>query len=431
MNLGSKLRDRVEPICVGAVGAGIFGSQVIHAAEATPGMEISAIADIDLAKAETTYRRVDVPDDDVAQVSDAADLDAALESGHRAVTNDGAVVVDADLDVIVDATGDPNVAAVNGYRSLMDGKHFVNVSVEADTVCGLALAEIADRNDVTYTLAYGDQPGKIVELTEWAIGTGFEIVAAGRAARQPQRHGTPDDALDRHPFVTAFGEDLEPNPVMYNTFMDGTKEAVESVAAANALGLGIDERGLHRPEIELGQIPETFRPAAEGGTLGSTGIIDSVTPTDGSFSVFVVTRTDSEQLIDYYGHRPSITTSDDGAYQLFYTPSHFAPETTRSIASAALVNEPTGAPRGHQAEVVAGAKRDLDVGAEIDGGGGYTIYGVAAGAADAAEANLVPFELLEGAEVVEPVSKDDLLTYDHIEIDRDQPMYHLRGLQNF
>jgi hypothetical protein len=223
MNLGSKLRDRATPIRVGFVGAGIFGSQVIHAAEATPGMETSAIADIDLEKAKTTYRRVDVPDDEVAHVDDAGDLNAAVESGHRAVTGDGAVVVDADLDVIVDATGDPNVAAVNGYRSLMGGKHFVNVSVEADTVCGPVLADVADRNDVTYTLAYGDQPGKIVELCEWAIATGFEIVAAGRAARQPTRHGRPDDALDRHPFVTAFGEDLEPNPVMYNTFMDGTK----------------------------------------------------------------------------------------------------------------------------------------------------------------------------------------------------------------
>ncbi len=431
MNLGSKLRDREAPIRVGFVGAGIFGSQVIHATEATPGMETSAIADIELEKAETTYRRVDVHDDDVAHVDDAADLDAALESGHRAVTADGSVVVDADLDVIVDATGDPNVAAVNGYRSLMSGKHFVNVSVEADTVCGPVLADVADRNDVTYTLAYGDQPGKIVELCEWAIATGFEVVAAGRAARQPQRHGTPDDALDRHPFVTAFGEDLEPNPVMYNTFMDGTKEAVESVAAANALGLDIDERGLHRPEIELEEIPETFRPANEGGTLDSVGVIDSVTPTDGSFSVFVVTRTDSEQLIDYYGHRPSITTSADGAYQLFYTPSHFAPETTRSIASAALLNESTGAPRGHHAEVVAGAKRDLDVGEEIDGGGGSTIYGVAAGAADAAEADLVPFELLEGAEVLDPVAQDGLITSDHVQIDLDQPMYHLRQLQGF
>jgi predicted homoserine dehydrogenase-like protein len=218
---------------------------------------------------------------------------------------------------------------------------------------------------------------------------------------------------------------------MYNTFMDGTKEAVESVAAANALGLGIDERGLHRPEIELDEIPETFRPASEGGALDDMGVIDSVTPTDTSFSVFVVTRTDSQQLIDYYGHRPSITTSADGRYQVFYTPSHFAPETTKSIASAALLNEPTGSPRGHHAEVVAGAKRDLDVGDEIDGGGGETIYGVAAGAGDAAEADLVPFELLEDADVVEPVAQDEPVTADHVEIDRDQPMVHLRGLQGF
>ncbi|MFB6310887.1 MAG: hypothetical protein ABEH64_06860 [Salinirussus sp.] len=431
MNLGTKLRNRDTPVRVGVIGAGIFGSQVIHAAEATPGLEISAIADIDRTKAETSFRRIGVADDAIHTVDDGADLDAVLESGQRALTTDGRVVVGADVDVIVDATGDPNVAAVNGYRSLMAGTHFVNVSVEADTVCGPALAAIANRNDVTYTLAYGDQPGKIVELCEWAWATGFEVVAAGRSARVPTRHGKPDDALDRHPFVTAFGEDLEPNPVMYNTFMDGTKEAVESVAAANALGLSIDERGLHRPEIRLEDMPETFRPRSEGGLLGTTGVIDSVAPTDANFSVFVVTRTSSEQLIDYYGHRPSITTSEDGVYQVFYIPSHFAPETTRSIASAALLNEPTGAPRGHHAEVVAGAKRELTPGDEIDGGGGSTVYGVATSRSDAETHGYVPFELLEGAEVVQPVETDELITREDVDFDRDQPMNHLRGVQNF
>ena len=186
---------------------------------------------------------------------------------------------------------------------------------------------------------------------------------------------------------------------------------------------------MHRPKVSLAEIPETFRPAADGGVLGSDGVIDSVTPTDASFSVFVVTRTRSEQLQQYYSLRPSVTTFGDGEYQVFYAPSHFAPETTISISSAALLGEPTGVPREHRAEVVAAAKRDLQPGDVIDGGGGYTVYGLAEDADRAAEAGCVPFELLNGAEVVDPVAKDELVTYDHVAVDTDQVIYHLRKLQ--
>lgn len=431
MNLATKLRDREVPLSVGFIGAGIFGSQVIHAVEATPGMETAAIADIDTERAASTYERAGVAPTSVESVETAVDLRAVVDAGSRAVTADGMTVVDADLDVVVDATGNPNVAARHGFETLMAGTDFVNVSVEADTVCGLFLADVADRNDATYTLAYGDQPGKIVELCEWAEAAGFEVVAAGKSARQPAFYGTPDDAIERHGNITSFGEHLDPNPVIYNTFLDGTKEAVESVAAANALDLEIDTRGMHRPEITLAEMPEQFRATDDGGLLGKTGVIDSVTPTDTTFSVFVVTRTRSEQLKQYYGLRPSVTTSEDGEFQVFYAPSHFAPETTISIASVALLDEPTGVPRTHNAEVIAAAKRDLADGEEIDGAGGNMIYGLAEDADRAANAGCVPFELLEGAEVTRPVQQDEVLTEDHVAVDTDQPLYHLRKLQEF
>lgn len=431
MNLATKLRDRTDPIAVGFIGAGIFGSQVIHTIEATPGMETVATADLDTGLAVWTFERAGVDAAAIGRADSAAGLDAVLEDGRRAVTDDGLAVVDADVDVVVDATGDPNVAARHAYRTLTAGTHFVNVSVEADTVCGPLLAAIADRNDVTYTLAYGDQPGKIVELCEWAETTGFEVIAAGKAARRPEYHGTPDDALERHGSARSFGDHLEPNPIIYNSFIDGTKDAVESVAAANALDLSIDTPGLHRPELSLTAMPETFRPDDDGGVLGSTGVIDIVTPTDADFSVFVVTRTESAQLREYYSLRPAVTTSEDGAYQVFSTPSHFASETTVSIASAALVGEPTGAPRAHNAEVVAAAKRDLDPGDELDGGGGYTIYGLPMDADAAASAGLVPFELLAKAEVTAPIARDERVTFAAVDIDTDQPLYHLRQLQGF
>lgn len=430
MNLASKLRTRTDPIRVGVIGAGIFGSQVIHAIEATPGMETVAIAELALEKAETTFRRTDVPEANIDVATTADDLLAATETGDRVITQESDVVIEAGLDVIVDATGDPNAAARNGFKSILEKTHFVNVSVEADTVCGLLLARLAADHGVTYTLAFGDQPGRIVGLCDWAETTGFDVIATGKSAREPQPYGTPDDAVERHPYIESFGGGLDPTPHIYNTFLDGTKTAVESVAAANALGLEIDVTDMHQPTVPAADIPAVFRPRADGGVLGTTGVVDAVTPEDIGFSVFVVTRTQSDQLQAYYRQRSNVTTSDDGAYQLFYQPYHFAPETTVSIASAALLNEPTGVPVSHTAEVVAAAKRDLKPGDELDGGGGYTIYGVAEAADRAASAEYVPFELLEGAEVIAPIDRDQLITKDDVAIETDQPLYHLRELQD-
>ena len=182
--------------------------------------------------------------------------------------------------------------------------------------------------------------------------------------------------------------------------------------------------------MTVDELPETFRPTGEGGVLDETGVIDAVAPPTRDFSVFVVTRTDSEQLREYFAVRPKVTTSADGEYQVFTQPYHFAPETTVSIASAALLNEPTGAPKRHVAEVVGAAKTDLEPGDEIDGGGGYTAYGLAADAGRAAEAGYVPFELLGGAEVVRPIGKDERITYDDVAVDTDQFLYHLRAVQD-
>lgn len=430
MNLTTRLTELDTPIQVSFVGAGIFGSQVIHAVESTPGMETTAIADIEPEKARTTFRRVGVTETAVETVTSTDELNAVVEAGGRAVADDGDVVVEADVDVVVDATGNPNVAARNGFKSLLAGNHFVNVSVEADTVCGGILADIAARNGVTYTLAYGDQPAQLVELCEWAGAAGFDVVAAGKSSRESQHYGTPDDAIERHGYIESFGDGIDPDPYIYNTFQDGTKTAVESVAAANAIGLGIDTTGMHKPSVPVEEIPNRFRPESKGGVLSKTGVIDSVIPTDVRFSVFVVTRTESDQLREYYSIRPNVTTSEDGTYQVFYRPYHFAPETTVSIARAALLNEHTGVYRSHEAEVVAAAKKDLDPGDEIDGGGGYTIYGVAEDADRATEAGCVPFELLEGAEVTAPIARDELVTYDHVDVDTEQFLYHLRELQD-
>ena len=429
MNLASKLRRLDEPVRVACIGAGIFGSQVVHAIEAAPGLETAVLADVAVEKAATTYRRAGV-EDPVERVDDAEGADAALAAGRRALADDGRVAVEADVDVVLEATGDPTAAAVHVESALRRGVDVVNVSVEADTVCGLRFAALAREHDAVYSLAYGDQPAQVVELCEWAGAVGLEVVAAGKSSRKLEPYGGPEDAIERHGAIASFGEGLDPNPRMYNTFLDGTKAAVETVAAANATGLDIDAGGVTKPTVPVADLAETFRPADEGGVLTRTGVVDAVTPEDARFSVFVVTRTRSDQLADYFAQRPQVSSSADGRYQAFVRPHHFASETALSLAAVALLGEPTGAPVRHGAEVVARAKRDLAPGNVLDGGGGTTVYGAAVDAAEAAEAGWAPFELLEGATVVEPLAKDERVTHDHVDLDEDTALHRLRTEQD-
>lgn len=159
MNLASKLKRLDEPVRVAAIGAGIFGSQVVHALEAAPGLETTVIADLAVEKAETTFRRAGVQDP-VVRADNVDAANSALGDGHRVVTNDGGVAVAADVDVVLEATGDPAAAATHAEAAIRRGVHVVNVSVEADTVCGFRLAELAHQHDAVYSLAYGDQPLK-------------------------------------------------------------------------------------------------------------------------------------------------------------------------------------------------------------------------------------------------------------------------------
>ena len=442
-SIHSRLEERDEPVRTGVIGAGLFGSNLVEQLERTVGLETTAIADVRTEKAVETLERAGVPTEDIEVVADATGADEAIASGRRAVLADGEHLVDADVEVVVEATGLPDVGARHAYEAIMRGKHVVMATVEAETVVGPILARLAERNGVVYSMAYGDQPALIVELHDWARSVGLEVVAAGKGNPylESYRHGTPEDIFDRIGFDDEFVAERGLNPRMYNSFYDGTKVAVEMCAVANALGFPPDVPGMHLPTAEIPEIPEVLCPEPDGGILKRTGVVDTVSTLhpdgsaverDISFGVFVVTTTSSDRVQTYLDQYSGtgLYTASDGKYQLFYRPYHLPGiETGISVASAALRNEPTGAPRAQVAEVVGAAKRDLEPGEILDGGGGFTVYGTLVDADTAAEERYVPFELLEDATVTREVAQDEVVTYDDVEVDDDSFIYTLRRLQ--
>ncbi|WP_251341297.1 NAD(P)H-dependent oxidoreductase [Haloplanus halophilus] len=444
LNIPPQLRDREEPIDVGVIGSGLFGTKLVDQIERVTGMRTAAIADIDLDKAAQAYAESGVSTDGVVETTDLGELNAAIADGQHAVIADGPTLARSDVEVVVEATGIPEVGARHAYTAIMEETHVVMVNVEADTVVGPTLADLADKAGVTYSMAYGDQPSLLAELYDWAQTVGLDVVAAGKGNPfiEEYRYGTPDDVFDRWGFDEEFVEEHGLNPWMYNSFLDGTKVAVEMCAVANATGLTPDVQGMHLPDASIEEIPQKLRPKEDGGVLNEAGVVDTVSSLrpDGteiddniSFGVFIVTTTPNERVQEYLEQSSGsgMYVANDGKYQVFHRPYHLpGTETSVSVANAAIRNEPTGVPRERVAEVVGGAKRTLEPGEELDGGGGYTVYGLLEEAETAEEQNHVPFELLDGAEVVSEIAQDEIVTYDDVELDEDSFIYRLRRLQD-
>src|SRR5262249_54629940 len=129
----------------------------------------------------------------------ATSMGEALKSGKTFVTDDAlAVISNPDIDVVIEATGDPASGIKLCLAAIAHGKHIVMVNVEADALAGPLLARRAREAGVVYSLAWGDQPALICEHVDWARACGFQVVSAGKGTRyHPSYHqSTPDTVWD-------------------------------------------------------------------------------------------------------------------------------------------------------------------------------------------------------------------------------------------
>jgi len=430
-----------NPIRVGVIGAGTFGGLTIYQIGRIPGISVSIISDIIEDNAIQGYVRTGYKKREIVQVSEADAANHYIEKAVPVITDSNQIVIESDVDVILEATGNPEVGARNAYSAIEHKKSIVMATVEADAVVGPLLKRMADEAGVVYSMAYGDQPALIVELYDWAISAGFEVVAAGKGNNPEWRYGTPDDSLERFGFSQRQIKRMKLNPKMYNSFLDGTKCAVEMVAVSNATRLKPDVRGMHLPVGGIRDIARLLSLKNDGGILENEGVVDAITymHSDGRkvrnnirWGVFVVVTTKSRyvrNILRTYG----CYMGGKGRNALIYRPNHLPGlETPISLIRAALCKEPTGAPLPStpSAEVITAAKKDLKLGDVLDGGGGYMVYGLAEKEEIAREENLLPFELAENIRVLETIPKDGIIKYDDVELNESSFLLKLRRMQD-
>ena len=277
------LRERLEarvaagrPVTVALAGAGRFGTSIAAQISQIEGLRLAAVADPNARNAAEALQAAGWVDGQWQRCESPAKTRAALAEGAAVLAPDAEVLGSGPIEVFVDATGIPEIAARNAWAALRQGRHVVMVTVEADVSCGWVLAREARRQGVVYTLAAGDQPVAIMELFDWAKALGLQVVAVGRGTRRypADRHGDPELALSRLGYDVEAAERLRLNEQMYNSFRDGTKAQIEMCAVSNMTGLPPDRRGMHEPSAGLNELPNLFAPGEAGGLLARAGVVD-------------------------------------------------------------------------------------------------------------------------------------------------------------
>lgn len=426
MNLMPHLAARVEagrPVRAALIGAGKFGSMFLSQVPHIKGLEVAAIADLDPERAKKACRQVGWDEARIAATRYVAD-------GVEAATLDG-------VEVVIEATGHPAAGAHHALAAITAGKHVVMVNVEADVLVGPVLAAKARAAGVVYSMAYGDQPALVAEMVDWARATGFTVAAAGKGTKYlPAYHRvTPDDVWTHYGLTPEAAKAAGMNPQMFNSFLDGTKSAIEMAAIANACGLDVPEAGLGFPPCGVDDLAHVLRPKAVGGHLDRDGMVEVVSSLerdgrpvfrDLRWGVYVVLKAPNDYAAACF-KQYGLPTDRTGQYAAMYKPFHLIGlELSISVLNAALRGEPTGMTRSWRGDAVATAKRDLKAGEMLDGEGGYTVYGKLMPARASRAIGGLPIGLAHGVKLSRDVAEGQVVTGEDVVLDEAQPIVSLR-----
>jgi predicted homoserine dehydrogenase-like protein len=417
MNLTSLLRKRVEagrPVRAALIGAGKFGSMFLSQVPTIAGLDVAVIADLDPERARGACRNVGW---DEARIGATRFVD----NGRAACEADG-------VEVVIEATGAPAAGIAHALAAIDAGKHIVMVNVEADILVGPLLARKARDAGVVYSMAYGDQPALVSELVDWARAAGFTVAAAGKGTKYlPAYHNvTPDDVWSHYGLTAEQARAAGMNAQMFNSFLDGTKSAIEMAAIANACGLDVPADGLKFPPCGVDDLAHVMRPRDVGGQLDRDGMVEVVSSLerdgrpvfrDLRWGVYVVLKAPNAYAAACF-RQYGLPTDTSGFYAAMYKPFHLIGlELSISVLSAALRGEPTGATREWRGDVASVAKRPLRAGEMLDGEGGYTVYGKLMPAAASRAEGVLPIGLAHRVKLRRDISAGGVVRMSDVELD--------------
>ena len=404
-----RLRRRPSDIRVAITGAGAMGKGLLYQCTVTPGFRCVALADVEIDRAIAAAESFDVP---YSVVETPGEMTTAIERGTLAVCEDGRLAAHCErADAFIESTSAIAEAGRFVETAIETGTHVAMMNAEADLAFGPYLMQRADEEGVTYTSIDGDQHGVIRRLVNEIELWGFDLVMAGNMKGYLDRYANPTSIIPE-----ADKRNLDYR--MCTAYTDGTKLCVEMALLANGLGLETPVPGMHGPRADhVNDVPDLF--ALEELYAEHGPVVDYILdaePDGGVFAVGYCENPYQQEMMQYYK-------MGDGPFYVFYRPYHLCHvEALRSVAEGVLDERSLLQPdRGYQTDVYAYAKRDLEAGETLDGIGGYCCYGLIENTDEQGDPPGVPICLVEGADVIRDVSKDEKLRASDVRIDPQRP----------
>ncbi|MFJ3047785.1 NAD(P)H-dependent oxidoreductase [Herbaspirillum chlorophenolicum] len=437
MSLIRQLKARAangKPVRVGVIGAGKFGSMYLSQAPRTPGIHLVAVADLSPQRARASLARVGWEEPRYQ----AKSLQEAVRTGGTFITDDADAMIASDaVDIVIDATGSPAAGIHHALLCCEHKKHIIMVNVEADVLAGPYLARRAEEAGIIYSMASGDQPALIAELVDWARTIGMEVICAGKGTKYlPIYHqSTPDTVWGHYGFSEEQVAGGDFNAQMFNSFLDGTKSALEMAAVSNGCELVPPTDGLMFPACGVDDMPTLLRPQSDGGILQQRGTVEvlSSLERDGRpvfrdlrWGVYAVFEAPSQYVKDCFAQY-GLKTDASGRFAATYKPYHLIGlELGISVASIAVRNEATGATTNWSGDVAATAKRALKAGEKLDGEGGFTVYGKLMPAADSLRVGALPIGLAHNMVLKNDIPAGQAVRWSDVDFDASKEAVRVR-----
>ena len=426
MFLHTKLENLKKPIKVAFIGCGKFVSMFLAQYNHLDKIKIDSIVDLDIDQAKKNCINSGLSEETINEINFTKSLDEIL---------------DRNIEIFVEATGNPIVGTVHAVKILKNKKHIILVNVEADVTCGKYLSDLAKENDVICSMAYGDQPSLILEQIEWARLNGFSVVCAGKGTKYHPtfEYSTPDTVWGHYGLTKERAEKQSGmNPKMFNSFLCGDKSAIEMCAVSNAANLKCPTKGLTFPPVGVYDIAKKLIPKTDGGLIdfdGQVEVISSINldkkdiPNDLRWGVYIVIKAKNEYVKNCFKDYGMVTDSS-GNYSAIWRPYHYIGlELAQSIYSIALDNKATGFTKNYNADVASYAKKDLKVGEKLDGEGGFCARGRLITSQKSKNENILPLGLTDNAVLKRDLNKDEVIKIDDVELNLPREVIEAREYQ--
>jgi predicted homoserine dehydrogenase-like protein len=426
MFLHTKLESRINPIKIAFIGCGKFISMFLSQYNHLQKIEIDSIVDLNIDQAKKNCLKSGLSTLTVEKINFVNSLDK---------------IIDRDIEIFIEATGNPVLGTVHASKIIKKNKHIILVNVEADVTCGKYLADLAKQYNVICSMAYGDQPSLIVEQVEWARLNGFFVTCAGKGTKYHPtfEYSTPDTVWD-HYGLTKEKAEIESgmNPKMFNSFTCGDKSAIEMAAVSNATNLKCPEDGLTFPPVGVYDIAKKLIPRLEGGLIdyeGQVEVLSSIDrnkkdiPNDLRWGVYVVIKAQNSYVKNCFSDYGMVT-DQSGTYSAIWRPYHYIGlELAQSIYSIALDAKATGYTKYYNADVASVAKKNLKRGEVLDGEGGFCARGRLVTSKISKEKKILSLGLSDGAILNKDIKKDEIICLQDVELNLPEEVIKARQYQ--